>query len=315
MRVSKEILERNVIHTSVAVLGAGAWGKALALLLADNGHLVTLWDYQAKSLPIGFPTTIILTNTIQDILEHRFIFVAIPVPFLRSVISTLISSHHNQVWVMGNKGIEQTTLLLPTQIINDILPQAATAVISGPSFAKELTEKKLTHIVIAGARSHEISNLLSNSYCMTHQSQDLIGIQLSAALKNPLSLGMGLLAASGYGLNAQAAYITQALSEIVFLVKFLGGKQETVYGLAGLGDLFLTCNPMSKNYQVGMLLGSGKSLQEAISQFDAPPEGLSTLASVQQIITSNKLDLPLLNSLYQVVYEQHPVNTITTALR
>ncbi len=319
----------------VVVLGEGAWGTACAQLLAENGMHVRLWCYHAeiaqeikqhrtnsRYMP-GFKlhAQIEPTHDIeQAVCGADFVFEAIPVQYLRSVMEQTVSCFKStQTWVALSKGIEQQTLMVPTHLIDDVFGyETKKAVIAGPSFAHDLMKHEITGVTLAASdcdSAHHLQSLLANSYFRPYISLDLMGVQVGAAVKNVITLGVGLLKGAGYSDNAQALLLTRGLHEIVQIAVALGGKQETVYGLSGMGDLVLTAmGSQSKNLLVGTRLGKGQSLQTILQETGFIPEGINTVQAVHQLMKRHNLDLPICAGIYHVIFEQQSVTQFLTNL-
>lgn len=308
---------------TVTVLGDGAWGTAMATVLAARGHRVVLWCYD-RSIAASIAQTRInerylpgikldqLIEPTDDLLyacgQSTFIFEAVPVAFLRHVLEqvrTSVSEKHS--WVVLSKGLEQETLLLPTQIIDDVLGrQVAKIVLSGPSFSRDVALKRPTGVVVAAERkgmNETISHLVTTDYFRVYGSNDPIGVQLGGALKNVIALGIGILDGAGYTDNARALVLTHGLHDMVSCAHALGGRAETMYGLAGLGDVILTAmGNVSRNVQLGKRLGKGELLDTiAKDRSGALPEGVNTVVSAYQLCKRHGLHLPVLEGIYQLV--------------
>lgn len=315
----------------VGVLGAGAWGTALASLLSHNGHDVLLWAHE-QSVVQGITDThqnrrylpgIILSDNVQatqsvsEFMQHADVcFIAVPVAFLRDVLQQCTQRIlSNMSFVVTCKGIEQQTLLLPTQIIAQVCAQRVqTAVVSGPSFAYDLAHKQITGLVVA-AQQHAvaqfIAQFLQNDYCKTSLSSDVTGVQLAGALKNVLALGVGILDGAGYTDNTKAYFFTQVLQEIVQLGVALGAQVETFYTLAGVGDMVLTAmGKLSKNLAVGRSLGKGESLDAILQRTGFVPEGINTVHSLNQLMKKQQIDMPRCRALYQVIFKQALIESL-----
>ncbi|HZW61389.1 MAG TPA: NAD(P)H-dependent glycerol-3-phosphate dehydrogenase [Candidatus Babeliales bacterium] len=319
----------------VCVLGDGAWGTAVATLLATNGHEVTLWCYEPevaqtiistgynkKYLPgIQLPSTIRATSNIDEaVCGADFVFEAVPVKFLRTVINSTKQCYSpDQIWVILSKGIEQETLQLPTEIIDDIFGyETRKAVFSGPSYAQDVVKQQVTAVVIAAsdcAIAHEVQKLVVNDYFRPYASDDIIGVQIGAAIKNVIALGIGILEGAGFTDNTKAFLFTRSLQEMVILSQTMGGKKETVYGLSGLGDLVLTAmGSLSKNNALGCRIGRGETLDTLKKEFGTIPEGINTLQALEQLMDKYNLDLPICSGIYAIIFEQKPVIKMITEL-
>lgn len=316
------------MERSIAIIGEGSWGTAVATLLAHNGYTVKLWCHDPevkKSIEttrintryapdITLDKKIIPLTDLQEVVaDCSWIFEAIPVTYLRSILlqcKPFVSS--DQTWVVLSKGIEQKTLLLPTQIIDDVFSISVhKAAVMGPSFAYDLLRKESTAVAVA-AETCEIGvplqQLLANDYFRPYLSLDLIGVQVGAALKNIIGLGLGLLEGAGCADNTRAFLVTRGLHELKQVCVALGGKAETVYGLSGVGDLVLSAlGKHSKNVEVGRQLGKGTSLQEIIDKIGYTPEGINTIQSLHTLIKNKSLNLPVCQGIYQIVFEQKTI--------
>jgi len=313
---------------SVTVLGAGAWGSAIAHLLATNGNDVTLWCHESEVaesinkshcnkhyLPSTIlPDTVHATTSLPDALANAtWIFEAIPVQHIRSVLMQCKGlAPYDAAWVLLSKGIEQQTLLLPSQILQQVVgADVRYAVLGGPNFAAELVERALTATVVASTDDvlvKKLSLLVANDYFKTCISDDPVGVQIGGAVKNVLALTIGFAHGVGYKYHNTMAYLfSQGLAEAALLAERLGGKKETMYGLAGLGDIVLSCTgTMSKNFRLGMLLGQGLPIEQAAKKFSVVPEGMNTLQSLHEIVQQSKLHLPLCMGAYRCIYEGFP---------
>jgi glycerol-3-phosphate dehydrogenase (NAD(P)+) len=319
----------------ITILGAGAWGTAIATLLADNGHSVLLWCHEPevaqditknhtnqKYLPgVLLSERITATHDLKTALEHaQWIFEAVPVAYLRAVLQQAKAWYSpDQRWVVMSKGIEQETVRVPTQIIDDVFGAGVhKAVVAGPSFAADLVKKQITGVVVASESCDDaiaLQTMLANAYCRPYITTDILGVQLGSALKNVIALGIGMLKGAGYADNAQAYVLTRGLREMAQLSCAMGGKQETVYGLSGMGDLVLTSmGSSSKNMALGTLLGAGESLEEIAKKFGTLPEGVNTVKSIYRLAHDYKLTLPLCSGIYVVLFEQKSLNVMLQEL-
>lgn len=307
----------------VALLGEGAWGTAIAQLLAHNGYTVRLWCHNQhvaesiirdgenkKYLPsIPLDKKIIPTTDLaQAVCGVRWVFEAIPVAYLRGVLEQARScATEDQVWVVLSKGIENKTLLFPTQMIDDVfhLP-IKKAVFAGPSFAREVAEGAITGVAIGATDcdvGQELQQILANEYFRAHTTTDVMGVQVGAALKNVISIGIGILEGAGYGDNPKAFLLTQGLQEMVHLAQAVGGKQETLYGFSGVGDLVLTSmGKGSRNREVGRRVGQGESLDAILADTVAVAEGINTLKSVVDLAQKYSVQVPVCSGIYDVVF-------------
>jgi len=308
----------------VCILGAGAWGTAIATVLAHNGHQIKLWCREpevAKNIKTNrinerYLPGVILSPLIEPITDLKdalcgaeYVFEAVPVKFLRSILEQTKSCFSpEQTFVILSKGIEQETLMLPSQIIDDVFGYSVKkAVIAGPSFAQDLAQKSITAVSLAAqdcAIGTSLQEMMATPYFRPYISLDMIGVQVGAALKNVITLAIGMLEGAGYGDNVKAYILTRGLHEMEQIAVKLGGKTETLYGLSGIGDLVLTgMGSMSKNLAIGKELGSGKTLQELETIMHTLPEGINTAASVHQLMTQYALDLPVCQGVYSIIFQ------------
>jgi glycerol-3-phosphate dehydrogenase (NAD(P)+) len=319
----------------VCVLGDGSWGTAISTLLAHTGFTVKLWCYQKevadviastrynkRYLPgIKLSSAIIPTSDFQEAVSGvTWIFEAIPVQYMRNVLSSykkLIEPE--QQWVVLSKGIEKETLLLPSQLIDDVLDfNPSKVALVGPSYAKDLAEKQITAVSLAATDCDlglQIQKMLANEYFRPYISLDLIGAQVGGAIKNIIALAIGMLDGAGFTDNAKVFILTVGLSEMATIAQVLGGKPETVYGLSGVGDLVLTSmGTLSKNREVGKRLGAGQTLETILKDTGYIPEGVNTVKSVYQLMKHKNLDLPVCRGVYDVINNQKTISDVLQTL-
>lgn len=323
----------------ITILGDGAFGTAFATLLAHNGHKVTLWchnptvaaDIQtnhsnSKYLPnIKLSKNITATTDLPEALRNTIIFEAIPVKFMRSVVEQCkpnVTAEHR--WIVLSKGIEQNNLLLPTQIIQDILGQKQRcAVIAGPSYADDLARQQPTGVNVAAedaAFTQELVQLLQNDYFKLTPEKDMLSIQLMSAVKNVIAIGIGMLEGAGYSNNTQALFLMRMLAESKQLLATLNFDTNVIVSFAGIGDIVLTAfgkkagAPGSRNHAVGVMLGQGKTLDTILQETGFIPEGVNTLQSLQQLAQKKNLTLPLCNAMHEVVFEKKNLETLIKKL-
>lgn len=309
---------------TVTVLGAGAWGSALSNLLAENGYDVILWchefnvvnDIESTRINKDFLPGVKLDSKIRPttdiqvaIQSSEFIFEAIPVKHIRSILN-LAKSYvtKNHKFIVTSKGIEYETIMLASQIVFDIFGDRVQVIaFGGPNFAKDLASKSLTGTVVASKDidiAKQVAQMLSRSYFKPYVSNDINGVQVGGAIKNIFALTIGMAHGLGYGENTIAFLMTRCLFELGILSKYFGGRQETIYGLSGFGDLFLTCSSsVSKNFKFGRLFAQGIPLNELSTQYAAIPEGVNSLQVVKKLIDQNNLNLPVCLGTYQVIFD------------
>lgn len=323
------------MKNTVTVLGAGAWGTAVATVLAYNGHDVVLWCYEEvvahdintshcnkRYLPeVTLAKNIHATHDLQEAVQaSTWLFEAVPVTCLRSVMTTArpwVTAHHRLV--MLSKGVEVDTMQLPVSMLAQLLgEQDRIAVVSGPNFAKELAQQVPTATVIAAnlpALAQEVTVLLGNHYFKTVISEDVQGVQVGGAFKNVIALILGMVNGAQYRENTTAYALTQGMQEMVQIAQAFGGKPETIYGLAGFGDLVLCCTgSLSRNFKIGQQLGQGCCLSDFAAKNPVLPEGVNTLAAIQAIAQRHTLNVPLCSAAYEVVYQGKPIDAILQRL-
>jgi len=316
----------DIAKTRVGVVGGGSWGTALAKLLADKGFVLDLWVFEQEVkeqiekerenkvfLPnVKLPDNIIPSNDFEIVVKEKdLVLLVVPSHFMRNVagqIKNFISPE--TIVVTASKGIENKTHLTMTQILEekiDFIPKGNFAVLSGPSFAKEVANKVPT-VVAAASTSRKVSEYVQKIFsCPTFRvyvNDDPIGTQIGGAMKNVLAIAAGICDGMKMGLNPRAALITRGLTEMNRLGTKLGADPLTLAGLAGVGDLLLTCTgDLSRNYTVGKQIGEGKNLDEIISEMRMVAEGVKTTKSVYNLSKKLGVDLPICNEVYSVLFE------------
>jgi glycerol-3-phosphate dehydrogenase (NAD(P)+) len=307
------------------VIGAGAWGTALACVLAQKGHRVVLWSYEedvasrinsdrvnpyleGTSLPAGLSADTDLTAAVAG---ADLVVSASPSQFVRKVMGTV--APHLQPGasiVSASKGIELNTLLRMDEVLSQTLPAEIArrvCVLSGPSFAHEVAAGLPTAVVIAsrdGAAAERARGLFQTSTFRVYTNSDVIGVELGGALKNVIALAAGTTAGLGFGHNTTAALITRGLAEITRLGLAVGAEKATFYGLAGLGDLVLTCTgSASRNRSVGYRLGKGESLEQVLAEMTAVAEGVQTTRAAHELARRHRVEMPITEQMYGILYE------------
>lgn len=313
-----------------AVIGAGSWGTAIAKLLVDCGHTVRLWAYEEEVadqinderrndiyLPgFALPKAITATNDLPEALaESEMVFSVSPSHVVRQVMSEA-GDHipHNVPIVSATKGIENETLMTVSEILEDVLPmrcQPFLSYLSGPSFGKEVAECMPTAVVV-GAYSEKLAKLvqkaLSVPYFRVYTSTDVIGVEMGGALKNVIAIAVGTAVGMDLGDNTRAGMVTRGLNEITRLAMRRGANPLTLMGLAGMGDLVLTCHgPLSRNRTVGERLGRGETLAEILADMKMVAEGVKTARSVYNLSRRYGAEMPISEQVYYVLYEDKPV--------
>ena len=312
-----------------AVVGAGSWGSAMAYYLGRLGFPVRLWVREEEVLKDLFQTRINYTflpgfefpvtvsfhkNLVEAITGTSIIFIAIPSQFCRQIYCRL-EEHLNrqQVIISLTKGLEQKSFKRMTEIMEEVFPptrRPRIAVLSGPSFAKEVASGHPTALVLASkdqALAREIQGTISSLKLRIYTSSDVVGVELAGAVKNVIAIAAGISVGLGYGNNSRATLITRGLVEMTRLGLVLGARKETFYGLAGLGDLVLTCtSELSRNYRVGLELSRGKSLRQILSEMKMIAEGVRNTLTVYKLAVNKKVEMPICSQVYEVLYKGKP---------
>lgn len=306
----------------VSVLGAGSWGIALSKVLHDNGHEVTVWsivedevkmlnefhEHKDKLPGVILPEDIEFTTDLKKAVPERdALIMAVPSPYVRST-ARLISPYvyNGQVIVNVAKGIEEDTLYTLTQIIHEEVPKAYLAVLSGPSHAEEVGKGIPTTCVVGAdtkSTAEYVQNLFMNKVFRIYTSPDVLGIELGGALKNVVALAAGIADGLGYGDNTKAALITRGIHEITRLGMAMGGKMETFCGLTGIGDLIVTCASMhSRNRRAGILIGQGKTMEEAMAEVKMIVEGVYSAKAAYSLSVKYDIDVPIISEVNNILF-------------
>lgn len=310
----------------VSVIGAGSWGTAISKLLSTNGHEVTVWsimedeiqmlktehEHKSKLPGVVLPETIEFTTDLEGSVKGRDLLVlAVPSPFTRSTAHKMAPYvEDGQIIVNVAKGIEESTLMILTDIIKQEIPKCNAAVLSGPSHAEEVG-REIPTTVVAGAKDQKtaeyIQNIFMNQVFRVYTSPDMLGIELGGALKNVIALAAGAADGLGCGDNTKAALITRGIAEMSRLGVAMGGRIETFNGLTGIGDLIVTCASVhSRNRKAGYLMGQGKTMQEAMDEVKMVVEGVYSAKAA--IILAKKYDvsMPIVEEVNKVLFEDKP---------
>lgn len=311
----------------VAIVGAGSWGTALAMVLADNGHEVRLWGHKPeqiseinthhtneKYLPnITLQDSIIGYSSLEDALDGIEIMVlAVPTKAIREVVGKINTFQKKPLTIVHvSKGIEPNTLLRISEMIEEeILPELiySVVVLSGPSHAEEVSLRQPTTVTVSSKRMEaaiRIQDLFINHNFRVYTNSDIIGVEIGGALKNIIALAAGISDGLGYGDNAKAALMTRGLAEISRLGTKMGASPLTFSGLTGIGDLIVTCTSVhSRNWRAGNLLGKGKNLQEVLDNMGMVVEGVRTTKAAWQLAQKYNVDMPITKALYDLLFNQ-----------
>lgn len=308
---------------NIGIIGAGSWGTALALLLHKNGHKITVWsiveseiemlrsehEHKEKLPGVLLPEDMEFTTDLEAAVKEKDILVlAVPSPYTRSTSKSMAPFvKDGQIIVDVAKGIEESTLLRLSEIIEEEIPQAEVAVLSGPSHAEEVGRGIPTTIVVGARRkktAEYLQNVFMNEVFRVYISPDVLGIELGAALKNVVALAAGIADGLGYGDNTKAALITRGIAEIARLGTVMGGRWETFVGLTGIGDLIVTCASMhSRNRRAGILIGQGYTMEEAMKEVKMVVEGVYSAKAAMGLAKKYDVQIPIIEQVNMVLFE------------
>lgn len=307
----------------VGIMGAGSWGTALSLLLHKNGHDVTVWsinadevemlsaerEHKSKLPGVKLPEDMKFTTDVEETVAGKaFVVLAVPSPFTRSTAKMMCPYvAEGQILVNVAKGIEEKTLMTLSDQIEQEIPQANVAVLSGPSHAEEVGRQLPTSVVV-GAKTKETAEYLQkmfmNEVFRVYTSPDILGIELGGSLKNVIALAAGMADGLGYGDNTKAALITRGILEIAKLGVKMGGARESFTGLTGIGDLIVTCASVhSRNRKAGYLIGQGKTMEEAMDEVKMVVEGVYSTKAAVALGKKYDVDMPIINEVNAILFE------------
>ncbi|TYT74797.1 NAD(P)H-dependent glycerol-3-phosphate dehydrogenase [Desulfobotulus mexicanus] len=310
----------------IGVLGGGSWGTALAMLLAEKGYPVRLWVYEPDVameiaehrenrtyLPgIMLPENLVATSDMEEALKDKdLVLFVVPSHVMRETARRAASMiSEKAILVTASKGIENVTHKTMTGILKEEIlhiPEEQLAVLSGPSFAREVGEKRPTVVTVASKDANNVSKvqkIFASPVFRVYTSDDVMGVEVGGAMKNVIAIAAGVADGMGLGLNTRAALITRGLAEIRRLGVAMGANPHTFSGLSGVGDLMLTCTgALSRNHTLGQLLGEGKSLDEILKEMRMVAEGVKSARSVYNLSAKLGVELPICNEVYRVLYE------------
>ncbi|MBQ2985858.1 MAG: NAD(P)H-dependent glycerol-3-phosphate dehydrogenase [Tyzzerella sp.] len=315
----------------VGILGAGSWGTALSMMLFQNGHDVTVWsidnnevemlqkerEHKTKLPGVKLAEEMIFTNNLEEGMKDKdFLVLAVPSIFTRSTAKSMKPYiKPGQIVVNVAKGIEEDTLMTLSEQIEEELPEADVAVLSGPSHAEEVGRRLPTTCVV-GAKSREtaiyLQDAFKNDFFRVYISPDILGIEIGGALKNVIALAAGIADGLGYGDNTKAALITRGIAEITRLGVKMGGKAESFSGLTGIGDLIVTCASMhSRNRRAGILIGQGKTMKEAMDEVQMVVEGVYSAKAGLALAKKYNESMPIIEQINQVLFEdKNPADAV-----
>jgi glycerol-3-phosphate dehydrogenase (NAD(P)+) len=305
---------------TVGIVGAGAWGTALAVVARRAGRDVLIWAYEPETvcdinqrhanetfLPwIKLDKAIEATGRLNEVANCDLLLMVTPAQHLRAIAEELAPYvREAQPVVLCSKGIEQATGKLMSQVAAEVLPQAEIAVLSGPSFAGEIAKGLPAAVTLATAnekRGEALAYALSHPPFRCYWSDDVIGAEIGGAVKNVYAIGAGIVAGKKFGANAHAALVTRGFAEMVRFGTALGARRETLSGLSGLGDLILTCgSPQSRNMSLGIELGKGHSLKDVLAKRLSVTEGVYTASAVVEMAAARGIDMPIAQGVHAVI--------------
>lgn len=319
---------------SIGVIGSGSWGTAITWLLSNNGHRVTLWAFardeydmflkyheNTDRLPgVKLPSSVEYTTDLEKAVKGMDLLVcAVPSPVIRSTARSMKEYvEPGQIIVTLTKGIEESTYMLMTDVIEDEIPQACAAVLSGPSHAEEVGRGLPTTIVVAAQdekTADYIQQIFTTPAFRVYTSTDMAGVEIGAALKNVIALAAGMADGLGYGDNTKAALITRGIAEITRLGTAMGAKRETFYGLSGIGDLIVTCASVhSRNRKAGFLMGQGMKYHEAMEQVHQIVEGVYSAKAAKDLAEKYKVEMPIVTEVNRILFEDKSPRDAVNAL-
>ena len=325
------------MREKIGVIGAGSWGTTLANLLAKKGHEVTLWAYEPELVEemgrTGINTLFLpgitldpglrYTNDLEEAVRGKGMVLCVaPSQVVRKVIAQLLPSlAADAVIVSASKGIELDTLMTVSQVYEELLPPALYrnfAVISGPSFAREVAMEMPTAVVAAAADeqvARRVQQAFSTPYFRLYTNKDVVGVELGGAIKNVIAIAAGISDGLGFGCNTRAALITRGLAEMSRLGRAMGAETATFAGLAGMGDLVLTCTgDLSRNRTVGIQLGKGRRLAEILGEMRMVAEGVKTTESAYALSRRLGIDMPITGKVYEVLHDDKPARSAVIEL-
>ena len=311
----------------IGVLGAGAWGTTIAKILSDKNSNVLLWakENQVKKNiektrinktyldKVKLVKSLRVTNRLEELKELDILFIVVPTQYIQSTLKPLKKIiKKNCILVNCAKGIDIKSTSLISEVINKILPSNKLAIMSGPNFALEIALGKPTASLIATQKLSDakfIANLISSKTFRPYLSNDIIGAQICGAMKNIYAIGCGIIVGKNFGENAVASVISRSFAEIKSVGKKLGAQPETLSGLSGLGDLFLTCSSKkSRNFSLGFDLAKGKKLENILRSKKTIAEGAYTVRAIKKLGVKLKLSLPLNDAIYKILYQDKDIN-------
>lgn len=314
--------------TKVGIIGAGAWGTALAQSLANSGRQVAMWAREGEvvqSINEAHENTLFLkgidlhpqitaTHDIHDMEDRDIFLIATPAQHVRKTIEEMQSLLVGKPFILCAKGIEVETGELLTDVAKQIIPDAQVGVLSGPTFASEVARGLPCAVTLALANKdigEKVVELIGSRTLRTYLTDDLAGTQVGGAVKNVIAIASGVIQGRGMGESARCALVTRGLAEMGRLAKALGANKRTLMGMCGVGDLFLTCSSLeSRNFSLGVALGEGKTLEEILGERISVTEGVHTAKAVRLMAKNNAVDMPISHAVYDFLHENIEIDDI-----
>ena len=298
---------------AIGVIGSGTWGTALSLLLCKNGCEVTVWsaieeeitEMKEKRRHKNLP------EVVEAMAEKDILVLAVPSVYIRATAARMKEFiRYGQIVINVSKGIEESSLKTMSQVIEEELPEAEVAVLSGPSHAEEVS-RGIPTTCVAGAHRKKVADYIQSVFMSpvfrVYTSPDMLGIEVGAALKNVIALAAGIADGLGYGDNTKAALITRGIAELTRLGVRMGGKEQTFVGLSGIGDLIVTCASMhSRNRRAGILIGKGYTMEEAMNEVQMVVEGVYSAKAGMKLAEAYGIDMPIVEQVNQVLFDGKP---------
>lgn len=319
---------------TAAVLGAGSWGTALAIQLARNGHRVKAWDHDSELIAslhaercnsrylsgLSFPNSLSVEQDLTAAIKKAdFTLLVVPSYAMRQVCERLAQQDTPSRFIWATKGIEKVSGLMMHQVVAEVLgDKIQTAVLSGPSFAREVADNLPTAVTLASqniAYAKELAGYFHSDNFRVYISNDVVGVELGGTIKNVLAIAAGISDGLGFGANARAALITRGLAEMMRLAQVLRAQPQTLMGLAGVGDVVLTCtDDQSRNRMLGLALSRGKTAQQYMNELGQTVEGFHAVQAVREIAARHQVEMPICEQVYRILNEGTPVKTAVAEL-
>ena len=320
--------------SKIAVIGGGSFGTVVANIIAQNGYDVRFWMrseelveeingvHENKQYLPGYfldEKVVATADMVEAVTGSEIIFVAVPSSSFRQVVKDLVSyGAESAILVSTTKGIEFGTFLLMSQILEQEAPQARVGVLSGPNLAKEIAKSHITGTVVASNHQYVreiVKSVLKSQFFRVYTNDDMFGVELGGSLKNIYAIIAGIAASIGMGHNTNSMLVTRSLTEMARFGRELGADPMTFLGLAGVGDLVVSCSSsLSRNYRIGLALGEGKSIEAAIIEVGQVAEGVNTVKLVKEKADELEVYMPLVNGLYHIIYEGESMKKILSSL-